>query len=185
MAGPRTTEFLAASTYADFYELAHAFSELILASLVGIENYAAVVIIWSQQSPTALGPAPVEARAAALRAAARQCVDDIRQCFWPDRNWRVLNESRWFPYDARAWDRFFGEVAHVLRSHLDQLADGIQQVQAAGDSDARNGDPYAAWHCLALIAVTAYQQLQMVVTTVGFEARMFRQRPPAWEPSDR
>ena len=181
MAGSRTTQFLAPNTYATFYQLAHAFSEEVLAQIVSIQMHAQLLTTLYQRLSAASAGEDVRASEAAasaaqLRDAAQQTLEDVRRCFWPEGNHHTLNESRWFPYDEKAWDAFFGQVNQVLDPHLSEIAAYLHSLQAVNDvagGAARGGNSQAAWPNAELIPVDALLRLQPILTTGGFEARIF------------
>ena len=181
MAGQSTIQYLAPKAYATFYRLAHAFSEEILAPFTTIEGVAYILTIRYQRLAAATDgdiarAAESAARAAQVRDAARQAATDVRQCFWPDDNHHMVNESRWFPYDARAWDALFGQVVRVLDPHLPQLAAGFEQLQALGDGVGGTDAP-PPWLGIERLPLAAVLQLHTLLTVAGFEARLFRGRP--------
>jgi hypothetical protein len=188
MAGRSTIQYLAPKTYATFYRLAHAFSEEILAPFTTIEGVAYILTFQYQQLAAATDGdiarvTEAAARAAQVRGAARQAAIDVRQCFWPDDDHHMVNESRWFPYDARAWDTFFGQVIRVLEPRLPQLAAGYQHLQALGDGVGGAGAP-PAWAGIERLPLAGIAQLHTLLTVAGFEARLFRGRPAERDRAD-
>ena len=181
MAGSRTTQFLAPNTYATFYQLAHAYSEEVIAQIASIQMRAQLLTTLYQRLSAASAGEDVRASEAAasaaqLRDAAQQTLEDVRRCFWPGGTDHTLNESRWFPYDEKAWDAFFGEVNQVLDPHLSHIAAYLHSLQAVNDiagGAARGGNSQAAWPDAEIIPVAPLLRLQPILTAPGFEAWMF------------
>jgi len=185
MPGPKTTEFLAPNDYETFYQLVHELSERALLALTGISTRAQV--LKKLHEMTALDTFENQSAAQAAKNAAfhlgefaQISVQETRQFFWPrlasDEDFHQVNQQRWTPFDAQAWDAFFAEFVLFMQPRLQTVAMFIHRLKTAEDLGGVAVRPDGSenfWVIGEYIPHESYQRLAALLTEAGFEAAVF------------
>jgi hypothetical protein len=186
MPGPKTVEFLTPNNYETFYKLVHELSERALLALTGISTRAQV--LKKLHEMTAISTfADQEAAHAAENVAFHLCefaqmsVQETRQFFWPrpasDEDFHQVNQARWSPYDAQAWDAFFAEFVSFMEPRLQTLAMFIHRLKTAEELSGVAVRPDGSenfWVIGEHIPHESYQRLAALLNEAGFEAAVFQ-----------
>ena len=183
-------QFLVPGDYDAFYRLAHALSELALSYLVAIRTKAQILQRLYEMTPLGTFSDPAAAQDARdtllhLDELAQKAVAETSRFFWPsmafEPNFHQVNQRRWSPYDAQAWDDFFAEWGAFMAPRLQAIAALIQQLQElkelGGVATRPNKSPYS-WTLDQYIPHKEHQRLEHLLTESGFQAIL---RPPSRE----
>jgi hypothetical protein len=149
MAGPQLTEFLAAGDYDTYRTLVRHFNHDAANRISRITTECSIIARIVEKIPpedTFTDPSfqveagPLAAEAKALIAA----ISNAREFFWPPEDAEALNQERWKPFDAAAWDNMTVEFALYLQTHLEPVLPLFERLKRLEEAGAIRTDGKAA-----------------------------------------
>ena len=188
MPGPKTANFLAASDYDHFYQLAHHLSEDVLVRVIDINTRTRVLKKLYEMTPEEAfsnsdAVEIIENAICHLSEFTQGAVGQVRRFFWPrlatEDGFHEVNQQRWSPYDNQAWDDFFADFVQFMIPRLQTIATFIQRlktVETVTGEAVKSDGTRSEWTVGSYIPNESYNHLKALLSEAGFEAMLFADR---------
>ncbi len=149
MAGPQLTRFLAAGDYDAYRNIVRHYNHDAANRISRVTTECSIIVRIIEKIPLddiftdpAFQPeaAPLAEEARTLIAA----VSNAREFFWPQGDTDAINQARWQPYDAGAWDRMIAEYGVYLQTQLQPVLPLFERLLRLEEARAIRTDGKAA-----------------------------------------
>lgn len=149
MAGPQLTQFLAAGDYDTYRTIVRHYNHDAANRISRITTECSIIARIVDKIPLEdiftdpkfnAESAPLAGEAKALIAA----ITNAREYFYPPGDTETINQGRWKPYDAGAWDKMIEGYAGYLQTQLQPVLPLFERLKRLEEANAIRTDRKAA-----------------------------------------
>jgi hypothetical protein len=149
MAGPQLTQFLAAGDYDTYRTIVRHYNHDAANRISRVTTECSIIVrIIEKIAPEDIFTDPAyQPEAAPLAEEAKTliaAISNAREFFWPQGDTDAINQGRWQPYDAGAWDRMLAEYGAYLQTQLQPVLPLFERLRRLEEGNAIRTDGKAA-----------------------------------------
>lgn len=149
MAGPQLTKFLAAGDYETYRTIVRHYNHDVANRISRITTECSIIsrIIEKVPSTDVFTDPKFEPEGAPLAAEARALLNAItnsREYFYPPGDTETINQARWKPYNADAWDKMIEGYNQYLMTQLQPVLPLFERLKRLEEANAIRTDSKAA-----------------------------------------